>query len=65
LMELVAHGRIDLSPLLTHRFMLDDIQDAFDLFSHQRDGVMKVALHPQALPGQLRGTAAGALALAR
>src|SRR3954471_14825681 len=37
LMELVAHGRIDLSPLLTHRFMLDDIQDAFDLFSHQRD----------------------------
>jgi threonine dehydrogenase-like Zn-dependent dehydrogenase len=46
LMELVAHGRIDLSPLLTHRFALDDILDAFDLFSHQRDGVMKVALHP-------------------
>ncbi len=46
LMELVAHGRIDLSPLLTHRFALDDIQEAFDLFSHQRDGVMKVALHP-------------------
>jgi threonine dehydrogenase-like Zn-dependent dehydrogenase len=46
LMELVAHGRIDLSPLLTHRFALDDINEAFDLFSHQRDGVMKVALHP-------------------
>jgi threonine dehydrogenase-like Zn-dependent dehydrogenase len=47
LMELVAHGRIDLSPLLTHRFALDDIHEAFDLFSHQRDGVMKVALHPE------------------
>ena len=46
LMEIVAHGRIDLSPLLTHRFVLDDIEEAFDLFSHQRDGVMKVALHP-------------------
>jgi threonine dehydrogenase-like Zn-dependent dehydrogenase len=46
LMEMVAHGRIDLSPLLTHRFALDDIHEAFDLFSQQRDGVMKVALHP-------------------
>jgi len=64
LMELVAHGRIDLSPLLTHRFALDDIQEAFDLFSHQRDGVMKVALHPHAQPGRLLGTGAGALAFA-
>ena len=64
LMELVAHGRIDLSPLLTHHFALDDIQEAFDLFSHQRDGVMKVALHPHAQPGRLLGAGAGALALA-
>jgi hypothetical protein len=27
-------------------FTLDDIEEAFDLFSHQRDGVVKVALHP-------------------
>lgn len=48
LMEMVATRRVDLSPLLTHRFGLDDIQEAFDLFSHQRDGVLKVALRPGA-----------------
>jgi hypothetical protein len=31
----------------THHFALDDIQEAFDLFSHQRDGVLKVALYPE------------------
>ena len=46
LMQMVAQGRVDLSPLVTHRFALDDIESAYDLFSHQRDGVMKVALHP-------------------
>ncbi len=46
LMQMVAQGRLDLSPLVTHRFALDDIESAYDLFSHQRDGVMKVALHP-------------------
>ena len=49
LMEMVAQERVDLSPLVTHRFGLDDIDAAFDLFSHQRDGVMKVALKPAAL----------------
>ena len=44
LMAMVEHRRVDLSPLVTHQFALDDIQDAFDLFSHQRDGVLKVAL---------------------
>jgi alcohol dehydrogenase len=46
LMAMVAHGRVDLTPLLTHHFALDDIEVAFDLFSAQRDGVLKVALHP-------------------
>jgi alcohol dehydrogenase len=46
LMEMVANGRVDLSPLVTHRFALDDIEEAFDLFSRQGDGVMKVALRP-------------------
>ena len=48
LMAMVANRRVDLSPLVTHRFALDDIQQAFDLFSHQRDGVLKVALTPSA-----------------
>ncbi|SDU14701.1 NAD(P)-dependent alcohol dehydrogenase [Halopseudomonas salegens] len=46
LMAVVASGRIDLTPLVTHRFQLDDIVDAYDLFSHQRDGVLKVAITP-------------------
>ena len=32
--------------MVTHRFKLADIEAAYDLFSHQRDGVMKVALRP-------------------
>jgi len=47
LMALVANRRVDLTPLITHRFGLDDIEEALDLFSHQRDGVLKVALYPE------------------
>ncbi|HZP49015.1 MAG TPA: alcohol dehydrogenase catalytic domain-containing protein [Vicinamibacterales bacterium] len=46
LMTLVEHRRVDLTPLVTHRFALDDIEAALDLFAGQRDGVLKVALHP-------------------
>jgi alcohol dehydrogenase len=46
LMEVVASGRADLKPLVTHRFRLDQIEEAYDLFSHQRDGVLKVAIVP-------------------
>ena len=46
LMALVAGRRIDLTPLLTHSFTLDDIRDAYDLFAHRQDGVLKVALRP-------------------
>jgi threonine dehydrogenase-like Zn-dependent dehydrogenase len=46
LMAMIAHGRVDLTPLVTHRFALDDIHEAFDLFSGQRDGVLKVVIRP-------------------
>jgi alcohol dehydrogenase len=46
LMNVVASGRVDLTPLVTHRFKLDDIEKAYDLFGHQRDGVLKVAITP-------------------
>jgi alcohol dehydrogenase len=48
LMTMVERKRIDLTPLITHRFALDDLRDAYELFSHQRDGVMKVAIYPEA-----------------
>jgi len=50
LMAMVANGRVDLTPLITHRFALDDISEAIELFSHQRDGVFKVALYPARVP---------------
>jgi alcohol dehydrogenase len=46
LMGVIASGRGDLRALVTHRFRLDDIEKAYDLFSHQRDGVLKVAITP-------------------
>jgi threonine dehydrogenase-like Zn-dependent dehydrogenase len=46
LMQTVQSGRVDLGALVTHRFPLVRIEDAYDLFSHQRDGVLKVALKP-------------------
>ncbi len=46
LMETVKAGRVDLSPLITHRFSLDNIAEAYELFGERRDGVMKVAIKP-------------------
>jgi alcohol dehydrogenase len=46
LMAVIESQRLDLKPLVTHRFKLDDIEAAYDLFGHQRDGVLKVAITP-------------------
>jgi threonine dehydrogenase-like Zn-dependent dehydrogenase len=46
LMSVVASNKIDTRPLVTHRFKLDQIVEAYDLFAHQRDGVLKVAITP-------------------
>jgi len=46
LMAVVSAGRADLGPLVTHRFRLNDIEAAYDLFANQRDGVLKVAITP-------------------
>lgn len=46
LMGVIASGRADLRPLVTHHFSLDQIEEAYELFSHQRDGVLKVSIVP-------------------
>ncbi len=46
LMSVIASGRVDLGAMVTHRFKLADIEAAYDLFGHQRDGVLKVAITP-------------------
>jgi len=46
LMSVIEGGRVDLSAMVTHRFKLEQIEAAYELFSHQRDGVLKVAITP-------------------
>lgn len=46
LMAMVHGGRVDTGALVTHRFSLDQIETAYDLFANQRDGVLKVAIMP-------------------
>lgn len=50
LMSMVKEDRLDLTALVTHRFSLADLPKALDLFRHQRDGVLKVAIFPQGVP---------------
>ena len=46
LLNVVESGRVDLSAMVTHTYALDDIVEAYDLFMHQRDGVLKIAIKP-------------------
>jgi len=65
LMAMIEHHRVDLSPLITHHFALDDIQEAFGVFSEQRGGVLKVALYPDRARMPAQRTAAHELVEAR
>jgi alcohol dehydrogenase len=60
LMAMVAEHRMDLTPLITHRFALDDIGVAYDLFSRQGDGVMKVTPRTEAVASTRVGARARA-----
>ncbi|GAA0583004.1 NAD(P)-dependent alcohol dehydrogenase [Halomonas salifodinae] len=44
LMQIIDSERLDLGPMVTHRYDLENIVEAYELFSHQRDGVLKVAI---------------------
>ena len=46
LMSIVAARRAPFDALVTHSFKLDQIEEACELFSNQRGGVMKVAIRP-------------------
>jgi alcohol dehydrogenase len=44
LVALIDAGRLDLRPMITHRFALADIVDGFELFEARDDGVIKVGV---------------------
>jgi L-iditol 2-dehydrogenase len=45
-LELIATGAVDVAPLITHCFALDDFADAWTTFVERRDGAIRVMLHP-------------------
>ena len=47
ILKLIEAGKIDTTPLITHRFTLDRIEEAYRLFENREDGVIKVAVTPQ------------------
>ena len=42
---LIEQGKIDTIPLITHRFPLERIEEAYRLFENKEDGVIKVAIY--------------------
>lgn len=46
LMSVIASNRADFGSLVTHHYPLGNIVEAYDLFAHQRDGVLKIAIKP-------------------
>ena len=46
ILRLISEGKLDTTPLITHRFPLNRIEEAYDIFENRRDGVIKVAVTP-------------------
>lgn len=44
ILSLIAEGKIDTTPLITHRFALKDIEKAYEIFENKLDGVIKIAI---------------------
>ena len=46
ILKLIEQGKIDTTPLITHRFPLSMIEEAYDVFENKKDGVIKTAIYP-------------------
>lgn len=46
IMDLTARGKLDVSFLITHRCGLDEIMDAYEIFEHKKEYVIKFAVKP-------------------
>ena len=43
-LKLIAEGKLNTEPLITHTYPLERIEYAYELFENKRDGVVKVAV---------------------
>lgn len=46
ILQLIDGGKIDTTPLITHRFPLSRIEEAYSLFASGSDGIIKTAIYP-------------------
>ena len=46
ILQLISEGKIDTTPLITHTFPLDRIDEAYAIFENRMDGVIKIAITP-------------------
>lgn len=46
LIDLIKKGDLDVTSLITHRMSLNNIEEAFDIFEHKKDNVIKIAIKP-------------------
>lgn len=44
-LQLIAQGKIDTTPLITHRFPLSRIEEAYRIFENKEDNVIKIAIY--------------------
>lgn len=44
ILNLIEEGKIDTTPLITHKFPLNEIEEAYSIFENRLDGVIKVAI---------------------
>ena len=44
-LRLIEQGKIDTTPLITHRFPLSRIEEAYRIFENKEDGVIKIAIY--------------------
>ena len=43
-LKLIEEGKIDTTPLITHTYALEDIEEAYRIFENRLDGVIKIAI---------------------
>ena len=47
-LSLIAEGKINTEPLITHTYPLERIEEAYDIFENRKDGVIKIAVECRA-----------------